>query len=212
MIKAVIFDIDGVLVNSEEFYFQRRMNLFKENNIEPGSTDINDFVGSNVIKIWETLVPNDEGLREKLKKTYLDDYEKTHQIDFNKYSRPNVEELFQKLDQKGIRISLASAGSRYIIQRFIDDMKLNDYVEFFESGEECKNNKPDPEIYLKSIKKLDLPSEEIIVVEDSTLGIQAAKDASLKVIAFRPSNYYLNQDQADYQINDLIEVLDYILK
>ena len=210
MIKAVIFDIDGVLVDSEEFYFQRRMNFFKENNMTPGSSDINDFVGSNVIKIWQTLVPDDEKLREELKTSYLTDYEKNHQIDFRKYSRENLKEIFQQLQDKRIRIALASAGNRYIIQKFIDDMDLGQYVEFYESGEECKNNKPDPEIYLNSIKKLDLPNEEIIVVEDSTLGIKAAKDANLKVIAFRPSNYYLNQDQADYQINDLIDVLDYI--
>lgn len=210
MIKAVIFDIDGVLVNSEEFYFKRRMNFFKENNMTPGSSDINDFVGSNVIKIWQTLVPDDEKLREELKTSYLADYEKNHQIDFRKYSRENLKEIFQQLQDKRIRIALASAGNRYIIQKFIDDMDLGQYVEFYESGEDCKNNKPDPEIYLNSIKKLNLANEEIIVVEDSTLGIKAAKDANLKVIAFRPSNYYLNQDQADYQINDLIEVLNYI--
>lgn len=210
MIKAIIFDIDGVLVNSEEFYFKRRMNFFKENNLTPGSTDINDFVGSNVIKIWDTLVPDDEKLREELKNSYLTNYEKNHQIDFKKYSRENLKELFQSLQNKSIRIALASAGSKYIIRKFIDDMELGQYIEFFESGEECKNNKPDPEIYLNSIKKFNLANEEIIVVEDSELGIQAAKDANLKVIALKPSNYYLNQDQADYQISDLSQIKDYL--
>lgn len=210
MIKAVIFDIDGVLVESEEFYMNRRMKFFKELNIIPGSTDINDFIGGNLDKNWEILVPNNEKLRKKLKDQYFKEFEPNNKIDFLKYSRRNLLKVFKFLKNRKIKIALASAGSVKNITAFIKSLNLEEYIEFFISGEKCLKNKPNPEIYIKSVKKLGLAKKEILVVEDSKAGIEAAKNAGLTVLAFKITKYIVDQSLADYKIADLEEIFEFI--
>lgn len=69
MKKAFIFDMDGVLIRSEEFYFERRMRFFKENNLTPGSSDIDDYIGVSNEKVWENLVP-EPSERERIRTKY----------------------------------------------------------------------------------------------------------------------------------------------
>lgn len=76
---GVIFDMDGVLIDSETFYFERRMNFFQELEIDPGSNQIDDYVGKTEAAIWETLVPEDKSLREELYPKYVD-YRKRIQL------------------------------------------------------------------------------------------------------------------------------------
>lgn len=210
MIKAIIFDMDGVLVDSEEFYMNRRIKFFDELNIEPGSRDINDFVGSNLKRNWEVLVPKDSDLREKLKRKYFEEFEPNNKIDFIKYARSNLIQVFKNLKNKNIKIVIASAGSKKNIKEFINTLNITSFIEFYMSGEECKNNKPNPEIYLKSIEKLGFKLKEIVVVEDSKTGIEAAKNAGLSVIAFESNKFKLDQSRADFKITDLKQIFNYI--
>ncbi|CUU50898.1 HAD family hydrolase [Clostridium beijerinckii] len=92
----------------------------------------------------------------------------------------------------------------------IKDCKISDYIDFVTSGEECENDKPDPEIYIKAIKTLGFLCKEVIVVEDSKLGIRSAKAAGLNVIALAQKEYDIDQSEADFKINDLIEVVEKI--
>lgn len=206
MKKAVIFDMDGVLVYTEQFYFNRRMKFFDELKIEPFTRKIQDFIGLSSNMIWEMLIPGDIEKREILKEKYLN-YSKKNEVNFLKVLNPSAKEVLSKLRDKNIKIAIASSSRKSDISKMIKDCKLNDYIDFIISGEECEKSKPDPEIYIKAVKALDFLAEEIIVVEDSTLGIRAAKAAGLSVIALVQKEYYIDQSEADFQINDLIEVI-----
>lgn len=206
MRKAVIFDMDGVLVYTEQFYFNRRMKFFDELKIEPFTRKIQDFIGLSSNMIWEMLIPGDIEKREILKEKYLN-YSKKNEVNFLKVLNPSAKEVLSKLRDKNIKIAIASSSRKSDISKMIKDCKLNDYIDFIISGEECEKSKPDPEIYIKAVKALDFLAEEIIVVEDSTLGIRAAKAAGLSVIALVQKEYYIDQSEADFQINDLIEVI-----
>lgn len=211
MYKGIIFDIDGVLVNSEKFYMKRRMDFFKSINIKPGSSDINDFVGSNATKIWEVLVPEDSQKREELKEIYLTEYEQNNPIDFKKYANEDLKFVIESLYSSNIKVSIASAGSVKNIEKFINDTGVKKYVDFYLSGEELKENKPDPEIYIKASDKMNIQRESLLVVEDSVLGIKSAKRAGLKVVALKPQdNYSIDQSEADLKIDKLRDLLSIV--
>lgn len=211
MYKGIIFDIDGVLVNSEKFYMERRMDFFKSINIKPGSSDINDFVGSNATKIWEVLVPEDSQKRERLKKIYLTEYEQNNPIDFEKYANEDLKFVIESLYDSNIKVSIASAGSVKNIEKFINDTGVKKYLDFYLSGEELKENKPDPEIYIKASDKMNIKRESLLVVEDSVLGIKSAKRAGLKVVALKPQdNYSVDQSEADLIIDRLRDLLNIV--
>ena len=209
MKKAVIFDMDGVLVFTEQFYFNRRMEFFDELKIEPTTRKIQDFIGLSNDMIWELLIPKDERKREFIKKKYLN-YSKENEICFPKVLNPSVKQLFRILKDKNIKIAIASSSPKQDILSMIKECKLNNYIDFVISGEECEKSKPDPEIYIKALKNLNLSSTEVLVVEDSTLGIRAAKSAGLVVCGLVQNDYYMDQSESDYEINNLIEVAEKI--
>lgn len=113
---GMIFDMDGVLIDSENFYFDRRMQFFKEKNILPGSTNKLDFVGLTENGIWEVLV-SEKDQRADLRKEYLA-YREKHPIDFKTALRKGAEDILDYLKKKSIKIALASSSP----QREIDKM------------------------------------------------------------------------------------------
>lgn len=209
MKQAVIFDMDGVLVETEYFYFKRRMKFFDELKIEPPTRKIQDFIGLSNDMIWNMLVPEDKKERKALREKYVN-FSKKHEISFSDVLNPSVKELFSRLKNKKIKIAIASSSERKDILKMLEQCELSTYVDFVISGEECTQSKPDPEIYIKAVKALGLLEAEVLAVEDSTLGIRAAKSAGLTVAALVQKDYYIDQSEADYQMNDLIEIITQI--
>lgn len=209
MKKAVIFDMDGVLVFTENFYFKRRMNFFDKLKIEPPTRKIQDFIGLSSDMIWEMIEPKDEKKREHLKEEYLN-YSKEHKINFLEVINPSIKEVFKKLKNKNVKVAIASSSGKDDILRMIKECELDDYIDFVISGEECKKSKPDPEIYIEALKSLDVSPTDVLAIEDSTLGIRAAKSAGLMVGALMQNDYNIDQSEADFQISDLSEIIDKI--
>ncbi|OCA98698.1 HAD family hydrolase [Clostridium beijerinckii] len=198
--------MDGVLVNTESFYFKRRMKFFDELKIEPDTRKIEDFIGSTNGMIWEMLVPNDDEKRNILKEEYSK-YCKEHEVCFQEILNPSVKEVIRELKDRNIKIAIASSSERKEILRMVEECGIASCIDFVISGEECTQSKPDPEIYIRAIKALELLETEVLAVEDSALGIRAAKAAGLTVAALVAKDYYIDQSEADYKVNDLIEII-----
>lgn len=209
MKKAVIFDMDGVLIDSEMFYFKRRMAFFDSIGIEPGTREFKSFIGLCDKSLWEVLVPNDSNKRKELKDRYVV-YRKNNIIDFNKVLNKSAKYVMSKLKDNDIKIAIASSSEKKEILRMIRECDLEKYIDFIISGEECTESKPSPEIYNKTIKALDLSPNEVIAIEDSELGIEAAKSANIEVIALAQVDNDPDQSRANCIIKDLVEIITLI--
>lgn len=203
MRKAVIFDMDGVLIDSEPFYFKRRMDFFRSKGIQPGSDKFEDYVGNSEKQTWEMLIPEDEITRDRLHREYLH-YKQRHGIDFSKAIRESVPSVLEQLRVENIAIGLASSSPRKEIDQMLSDCKLERYFSYTISGEELKESKPNPEIYL--ISRDALACDDCLAVEDSTLGIAAAKVAGIYTVALK-QGFFMDQSKADIIINELTELV-----
>lgn len=109
MIQGVIFDMDGVLADTEHFYQQRR-ETFLERMDFPGPRGL-DFIGSNEKAIWETLVPDDAQFRQEMLQGYRA-YRRLHPENYRELADPADGPLFRALKQRGLRIGIASSSAR----------------------------------------------------------------------------------------------------
>lgn len=203
MTKAVIFDMDGVLIDSETFYFERRMDFFKAKGIRPGSFQLKDYVGKSEEQTWRMLVPDNAAERKILQHEYAEFRDK-NRIDFTKALRDSVPMVLNSLQNQGVSMALASSSPRSEIELMLADCQLKNYFSFVISGEELQESKPHPEIYLLSQEALGCDTN--LAVEDSTLGIASAKAAGLYTAALKQS-FPMNQEAADVVIDQLEELL-----
>lgn len=198
--------MDGVLVDTEHFY-QLRRDAFLDAMEFPAPRGM-DFVGSNERAIWQTLVPDDELLREQLLQGYRA-YRKLHPENYAELVDAQVLPLFSELKRRGIKIGIASSSDHSAIARMMAAAGIEGMPDFVISGEDCTAHKPAPEIYQRALKALGLTPQTAFAVEDSPTGIAAALAAGLRVYALRPRHgETMDQSAATAILNRLDEVLE----
>lgn len=208
MIKAVLFDKDGVLMDSEAEYERRRQIFFSERGID--SSGFPDFYGSNNDVIWRTVEPNDAERRARLEVEFVERF-KDEPMVYADYVYPAVRPTLEALRARGILTALASSSPRKFIDRFLDETGLTELFDYTVSGEECENHKPAPDVYLRAMEALGVHPDEVLVVEDSPLGIAAGRAAGAFVLAPSvPSAPGVDQSEADARIVDISGVLNYL--
>ena len=127
------------------------------------------------------------------------------------YVYPAVRSTLEALRARGILTALASSSPRKFIDRFLDETGLTELFDYTVSGEECENHKPAPDVYLRAMEALGVHPDEVLVVEDSPLGIAAGRAAGAFVLAPSvPSAPNVDQSEADACIEGLDQVLEYL--
>lgn len=208
MIKAVLFDKDGVLMDSEAEYERRRQIFFSERGID--ASGFPDFYGSNNDVIWRTVEPNDAERRARLAVEFVERFKDEPMI-YADYVYPAVRSTLEALRARVILTALASSSPRKFIDRFLDETGLTELFDYTVSGEECENHKPAPDVYLRAMEALGVHPDEVLVVEDSPLGIAAGRAAGAFVLAPSvPSAPGVDQSEADARIVDISGVLNYL--
>lgn len=205
MKKAVIFDMDGVLVDSEQYYFDRRMNFFHKLGLSPQNVQMSDYLGLGDKEGWVQLFP-DKDQRENAQAQFTQ-YEAKHPVNFAPLLNPGVKDVLEYLQINGYSIALASAGVTAHINRMLEQCQLKGYFDLVEYGEKLTHNKPDPEIYTTVAQRLGLKPTECVVLEDSVNGIRAAESAKMETWAIKLRKYVIDQSQADAILPDMAAVL-----
>ena len=181
-IKGIIFDVDGVIFDSEKLHAEAWKVVFEKRNIF--LVDDKSGVGRSDSEFLKELkekgaVPKNLNIRE------VQDEKLTVLIELaNKKVElfPQVKELLVSLEKKYI-LGIASNSDKKFILNIIQNTDLLDYFKSVLTINDIKEPKPSPEIYLLSAKKMGLKPQECVVIEDSTYGIEAAKRAKMKCIA-----------------------------
>lgn len=209
MKKGVVFDMDGVLIDSEPYNEKELDEFCKRYDLPIHPTGF--FIGTNDKYFWECKVPNDPERAEMLKKELVK-FRRDREKPYTELIDEEVYPTFKKLKENGMKIAIASSSPIEEIEEVIKFANIGNFVDFYISGRSCKNHKPDPEIYFTALEALGITSEEAIVVEDSTPGIQAAKNANLFVCGRIPktAGYELDQSKANVRISSLSQIFEYL--
>ncbi|WP_077611554.1 HAD family hydrolase [Clostridium sp. Marseille-P2415] len=213
MIKAVIFDMDGVIIDSEGVYLQYQLEFARKKNPAVKIEQLFPMVGATKKESWEVLqkaINNGqswEELREEFRQRDI-----YGEIDYQKLFRPEVTETLKQLKKDGYRLALASSTHLKLVERVLEENGIRHYFEAVVSGEQFKRSKPDPEIYFYTAEKLKLSPKECLAVEDSTVGITAAHRAGMKIAAVIDERYQFDQSLADYKLLRVKDVLEAVKK
>jgi HAD superfamily hydrolase (TIGR01509 family) len=183
MITTVIFDMDGVIYDSTPYTWEARKIYLSKYNIKLRDKEIPELLGNSFRDMMGIL-----NKKYNLSLEFDDFSKKTREIQvelMKNYLKPNegIRELIDDLLKNNVKIAIASNNLRRFIEEDLEIMNLRDKFEIITSVEEVKNYKPHPEIFLETAKKLNSLPTECVVIEDSNVGIEAAKRANMKTIA-----------------------------
>ena len=211
MIQAVIFDMDGVLIDSEGVYLNYQLAFARAKNPAVTMEQLYPMVGATKKDSWEVVeraVNNGqtwEELRSEFRKK--DIYE---EIDYRELYRKEATEVLNTLKNEGYKLALASSTHLELVERVLNENGIRNLFETVVSGNQFKKSKPDPEIYLYTASCLGMKPEECLAVEDSTIGITAAHRAGMKIAAMIDERYGFDQSLADYRLSGVKDVLEVV--
>lgn len=211
--KAVIFDMDGVIVDTEAFYQREERAFADEMGLGVSDREILDLVGQShqtfqrVLADWWSRAGR-ELTPEAAEKTFRT-WSALRPCDYKAILNPGVGDTIDELRSRGVRVALASSSPMESILAVLEACGLSDKFEVIVSGKDFHESKPNPAIYLFTIEKLGLDASECCCIEDSVPGITAGKAAGLTVFAKREERFGFSQDRADAIIDQIPDLLSF---
>lgn len=212
--KAIIFDMDGVLIDSEPMHMEIEQRMLQSIGVEISEEEMSQFIGTASQQMWETLINRYE-LKQSIDELHgvLTDYKTKYFSDEDLEAIPGVKELLVNIKANNIKLAVASSSPLEHINIIIEKLKIKDFFEIVVSGDHVEMSKPNPEIFHLAAKRLGVNPSECVVIEDSTHGVSAAKAAGMTCVAYDNPNS-LNQvyDKADLVVAHIENIdLDLLL-
>lgn len=207
-IRAVIFDMDGLMIDSEPYHCKAFDHVFRQfgkelteevnNSLYVGISDID--AATDMVNRFELPISPEELVKQK-QAAYL------HLIK-NVTPQPGLRELLSHLDDAAMKTAIASSSVLTEIFAVTDGLDITYYFDVFCSAEEVEHGKPAPDIFLYAAQKIGLPPDQCLVLEDAPKGIEAAKAAGMMSIAI-PSRETMDKDfsLATVKLSSLFEVM-----
>lgn len=210
MLKAIIFDMDGVLVNSEPLHRKAYFDMFEEFNLNVSNRLYESFTGKStsaickeLCEIFDLSISHEKLMLSKRKhfKTIFDNDPEFQMID-------GALSLIKNYFYNNLTLILASSASMTNINRIFKKFDLDKFFKAKISGADLKESKPNPEIFIKAAKLTGFNKSECVVIEDSTNGITASKSAGIYCIGFNsPNSKNQNYDKADLVVSNFNEIM-----
>jgi len=210
MLKAVIFDMDGLMIDSERATFEEYGNVLKSMNLTITEEFYKTLLGKTV-KVGKTLFHKEYGedfpVDDVIKEVHIRLAER-----FEKYGVPvkkGLVELLEFLKKNNYKTIVATSSNRARVDKILGQANLTEYFDDSICGDEVTNGKPNPEVFLKACDKLGVKPNEAIVLEDSEAGILAAHNADIKVICVLDMKY--PEDEYASMTYKILDSLDQII-
>ena len=214
MDRFLIFDMDGVLVNSEPFHKEVLAEVFRLNNLQLKEVYYNGLVGMSNRAIWEKVQRDFEipqavsALREFHLRVFFDMLEGRHIP-----QPPGLSALITRLKELGVKCSLASSSPMRLIDEFVHRLQIGSLLDHKVSGEHLERSKPFPDIFLKVSENYGQHPGKFWVIEDSAHGVQAAIAAGMQCIGYRnPDSGNQDLSSAHLEIDHFDELNETVLK
>lgn len=207
--KAVIFDMDGVIIDSESIHADMKIRTLTHFGIPCSMEDCVAYVGRSAkafFGAFAKLADKEVSIQEMVDykhQIYLEYIQDCNAI----YPIEGVLDLLYNLHNNRIPVALASSADRKVINAVLTKFGLNDCFEYILSGAELPASKPNPAIYQLTAKALGFKPEECAVIEDATAGIIAAKDAGAYCIAYdNPNSGPQDLSRADMIVKSISDI------
>ena len=201
MIKGVIFDMDGVIIDSEPIHFKVEKAILSNFNEPFTMQDHARFVGGTPRNLYKTIC-EERGINQSFEvlalldaADYMEELKRGHLEAIE-----GIPELIKGLKKSNVPMVLASSANHNNIEIVLDRLELKEYFEGRVSGQDVERTKPDPEIFIKAADILGLKPENCLVIEDANHGVEAAKAAGMYCVAYRN----LNSGNQNLSMADLI--------
>jgi HAD superfamily hydrolase (TIGR01509 family) len=215
MISAVIFDLDGVLADSEPWWNQIDAKLLSEYGVSYRGEYHQNVVGVSY-PIAVEFYRNAFGIKAPTEQMMKRRGEIAAEFFADRVCPfPGTKEILQQLSQLKLRLAVATSSVSASARPFLDRHQLTQFFEVVVTGDEVERGKPAPDIYLRAAEKLNLSPDKCLVVEDALAGIAAAKAAKMRVVAI-PDRRFVDpatyEKQADYILSNLNELPSLVQK
>lgn len=184
MIKAIIFDMDGLLIDSEPLWKKAEIRIFNELDIHltPELCGITEGLRvDEVVAYWDREYPGKIHDQEKTVKDIV--IEVGNLIEEEGEALPGVIEALEFFRDQSLPIGLASASSYYLIEIALKKLGVKNYFKVIQSAENLEYGKPHPQVFIEAANKLNIHPTECLVFEDSLFGVLAGKAARMQVVA-----------------------------
>lgn len=208
-VKAIIFDMDGVLVNTEPHHHIIEKKLFVDLGLDISEEEHGSYLGKSSLQMWKEISLNHnlrespELLAKRNSDAIISYFSTPGKIDLI----PGVTNTLDFIVSRGIPMAIASSSETSVIDLFISSTGLEKYFLHKVSTETVGKSKPEPDVYLYTSRLLYVDPEECLVIEDSPNGIRAAKSAGMYCILFKAGAHRdLDQSMADESFSDFFKL------
>jgi beta-phosphoglucomutase len=204
MIKGVLFDMDGVLLDSEEYITRAGMMMFREKGYDVNESDFKPFTGMGENRFLGGVAEK-YGIPFDLERDKARAYGIYEQITRGRLKPlKGVIEFINRCRKRNLKLAVATSADEVKMRINLHETGLHETLfDALVNGLEVEHKKPHPEIYLLAAKRLHLNPEECLVVEDALSGMKAAKAAGCKCLAITSSFRAEEFDKADWVVNDM---------
>ena len=211
MMKALIFDMDGVIIDSEPGSMEQILAFVRSKRPEVTRKELYQIVGRTSRDVWTRIAGvigwDKDWLATRTEYREVWQPAHPHTVNYHEIFRPAALDILKWAREKGMRTAVASSTAYEKVKTILTQVGVAPYLDVIVSGEQFKESKPNPEIYLKTAQLLEALPKECIAIEDSTVGITAAHRAGVKVIALRDDRFDFDRSLADGEIGALEEFI-----
>ena len=211
-IKAVLFDMDGLMVDTESLSTEAFINSAKAQGYNMTKEETLKVLGFTKANIYQFWIDYFQGTNVDGKKLVDDHYEYIENVLYTvgPEKMPYVEELLKYLKENNYKIAVASSSDTADIKNNLEKTKLEKYIDDIASGAEVENGKPAPDVFLLAAERLGVDPKDCLILEDSKAGIKAGK-ASGAMVFMVPDMFTVDkecEDTADRILTNLGEVIE----